>query len=66
VAREALDRRFQVGGVRVHVALRDVELGLGAMRPLGRFQAERDLKTFHRVFLRFANPAYTVSKTTEL
>lgn len=33
---------------------------------LGRFEAERDLTTIHRVFLRFANPAYVIEKTGEL
>jgi hypothetical protein len=29
---------------------------------LGRYEAERDLTTIHRVFLRFANPACTLEK----
>jgi hypothetical protein len=32
---------------------------------LGRFEAERDLTTIHRVFLRAANPAYAVEKFGE-
>lgn len=32
---------------------------------LGRFEAERDLTTIHRVFLRLANPAYTIEKFGE-
>jgi hypothetical protein len=32
---------------------------------LGRFEAERDLTTIHRVFLRMANPAYAVEKMGE-
>jgi len=32
---------------------------------LGRFEAERDLTTIHRVFLRLANPAYVVEKSGE-
>jgi len=33
---------------------------------LGRFSAEHDLTTIHRMFLRFANPAYIIEKTGEL
>ena len=32
---------------------------------LGRYEAERDLTTIHRVFLRFTNPAFIVEKTGE-
>ncbi len=32
---------------------------------LGRFEVERDLTTIHRVFLRLANPAYTIEKFGE-
>ncbi len=32
---------------------------------LGRFEAERDLTTIHRMFLRLANPAYAVEKLGE-
>ncbi len=39
---------------------------LAMLRPLGRFQAESDLRTIHRVFLRLANPGFTVSKVAEL
>ncbi|HVH47177.1 MAG TPA: V4R domain-containing protein [Labilithrix sp.] len=33
---------------------------------LGRYEAEHDLRTIHRVLLRFANPAYVIEKTGEL
>jgi hypothetical protein len=32
---------------------------------LGRFEAERDLTTIHRIFLRMANPAWAIEKTDE-
>ena len=32
---------------------------------LGRYEAEHDLATWHRIFLRFANPAFMVEKTGE-
>jgi hypothetical protein len=32
---------------------------------LGRYEAERDLTTIHRIFLRFTNPAFIVEKTGE-
>jgi predicted hydrocarbon binding protein len=33
---------------------------------LGRYAAENDLKRIHRVFLRMANPAFVLEKSTEL
>jgi predicted hydrocarbon binding protein len=38
---------------------------LALMKDLGRYEAEQDLTTIHRVFLRFANPAFIVEKTGE-
>jgi hypothetical protein len=38
---------------------------LALMKDLGRYEAEHDLKTIHRVFLRFTNPAFIVEKTSE-
>jgi hypothetical protein len=38
---------------------------LSLMKDLGRYEAEKDLKTIHRVFLRFTNPAFIVEKTSE-
>jgi hypothetical protein len=35
---------------------------LSLVLQLGRYEAERDLTTIHRVFLRLANPAYVVEK----
>jgi predicted hydrocarbon binding protein len=32
---------------------------------LGRYEAERDLTTIHRMFLRLANPAFMLDKTAE-
>jgi hypothetical protein len=39
---------------------------MALMSPLGRFAAEHDLRTFHRIFLRFANPAMVIEKSAEL
>ncbi len=38
---------------------------LAFIKELGRFEAEQDLTTIHRVFLRFTNPAFIVEKTSE-
>src|ERR1022692_2806438 len=38
---------------------------LAIVKDLGRYEAEHDLKTIHRVFLRFTNPAFIVEKTSE-
>jgi hypothetical protein len=38
---------------------------LSLMSALGRYEAEKDLTTIHRVFLRFTNPAFIVEKTSE-
>ncbi len=38
---------------------------LSMMKDLGRFEAENDLKTIHRIFLRFTNPAFIVEKTSQ-
>jgi predicted hydrocarbon binding protein len=47
---------------RVHEAI-DRELGGGSvMSELGRFCAERDLTTVHRLFLRMASPSFLFSK----
>lgn len=48
----ALDRMFGAGD-------------LALIAELGRFEAERDLTTIHRVLLRLANPAFIVEKTGE-
>ncbi|HEX8791239.1 MAG TPA: hypothetical protein VF765_09855 [Polyangiaceae bacterium] len=34
------------------------------MAACGRFAAERDLRTIHRLFLRLANPAYVIERST--
>jgi predicted hydrocarbon binding protein len=72
--RELLDSVVAVGWYDLAtyaVLLRQVDAVVGSgdrgtMRALGRFQAARDLKVYHRVFLRFANPSYTIEKTSEL
>jgi len=38
---------------------------LGLMKDLGRYEAEQDLTTIHRFFLRFTNPAFIIEKTSE-
>src|SRR5437868_11352567 len=38
---------------------------LSLMKELGRYEAENDIKTIHRFFLRFTNPAFIVEKTSE-
>ncbi len=38
---------------------------LAVVVQLGRYEAERDLTTIHRVFLRFFNPAFMVEKFAE-
>lgn len=38
---------------------------LALVKELGRFEAEQDLTTIHRVFLRFTNPAFIVEKTSD-
>lgn len=38
---------------------------LGLLKELGRYEAEQDLTTIHRFFLRFTNPAFIVEKTSE-
>jgi hypothetical protein len=35
----------------------------GVMEACGRFAAERDLRTIHRLFLRLANPAYVIERS---
>jgi predicted hydrocarbon binding protein len=52
-------------------SLTAMEQVLGERQPtiiedLGRYAAEQDLKRFHRVFLRMANPAFVLEKATEL
>lgn len=39
---------------------------LALVRDLGRFEAEKDLTTIHRVLLRLANPAFIVEKAGEM
>jgi hypothetical protein len=39
---------------------------LSLLSDLGRYEAEHDFTTIHRVFLRFANPDYVVEKAFEL
>jgi predicted hydrocarbon binding protein len=51
---------------RVNHAFAECCGGLGAARELGRYAAEQDLKTIHRMFLRLANPAYALEKCVEL
>jgi hypothetical protein len=41
------------------------EPGAEAMAAYGSFAAEHDLTTLHRVFFRFANPAYVLEKSTQ-
>lgn len=50
---------------RVHVALADALGGDQAMRALGRFSAEGDLTTVHRLFLRMASPTFLIQKYAE-
>lgn len=38
---------------------------LGLLLQLGRYEAEKDLTTLHRMLLRLASPAYAVEKTAE-
>jgi len=38
---------------------------LSLMKDLGRYEAEKDITTIHRFFLRFTNPAFIVEKTSE-
>ena len=38
---------------------------LGLLIQLGRFEAEKDLTTLHRMLLRLASPAFAVEKTAE-
>jgi hypothetical protein len=50
--------------------IRAVDSALGAgdlalLPALGRFEAERDLTTIHRLFLRMASPAWAIEKTME-
>jgi hypothetical protein len=47
----------------------DAQLGSGdlrAIRPIVRFEAERDLPTIHRLLLKLVNPARVVEKMAEL
>ena len=47
----------------------DQQIGAGDLRaipPIGRFEAERDLPTIHRLLLKMVNPAYVVDKVAEL
>jgi hypothetical protein len=47
----------------------DQQLGAGDLRaipPIGRFEAERDLPTIHRLLLKMVNPSYVVDKMAEL
>jgi hypothetical protein len=39
---------------------------LGAVRPVVRFEAERDVPTIHRMLLRMVKPAYVFEKMAEL
>jgi predicted hydrocarbon binding protein len=52
---------------RVNRAIVDTLGGGGAevIEALGRYSAQQDLKTIHRVFLRMANPAFTLERTAE-
>lgn len=53
--------------VRLFGALVEV-LGKGdrqVLVDLGRFEAEQDLRRIHRMFLRFANPAYVLEKASD-
>jgi hypothetical protein len=50
--------------------IRSVDRVLGAgnlvlLRELGRFEADRDLTTVHRLFIRMASPAWVIEKTME-
>lgn len=71
--REVLNGLVAVGWYELDLYARairaiDRELGagdLGLIAPLGRFEAERDFKTIHRLFFRLANPAYAIEKATE-
>ena len=38
---------------------------LAVLEELGRYSAEHDLTTIHRIFLRVANPAYVLEKSAE-
>jgi|SRR6185437_4503288 len=38
---------------------------LSLVKDLGRYEAEQDLTTVHRFFLRFTNPAFIVEKTSD-
>lgn len=47
----------------------DTEIGQGdlrAIRPITRFEAERDVPTIHRLLLRLTNPAYVLEKMADL
>jgi hypothetical protein len=47
----------------------DQQLGQGdlrAIRPITRFEAERDLPTIHRLLLKMVNPVFVVEKMAEL
>lgn len=50
-----------------HRLLRAIDATLGAgdlalVDEIGRFEADRDLKVVHRLFLRMANPAFVIEK----
>ena len=50
--------------------IRNVDRVLGSgnlmlLRELGRFEADRDLTTVHRLFIRMASPAWVIEKTME-
>ena len=38
---------------------------LGLVAELGRYEAEQDLTTIHRLFMRLANPAFVIEKAAE-
>jgi predicted hydrocarbon binding protein len=71
--REVIDAMISVGWYDVQMYDRinraiEGELGRGdksLMIAIGRYAAEHDLTTIHRVFLRVANPAYVLEKSTE-
>jgi predicted hydrocarbon binding protein len=71
--REALASMIAAGwyDIRLYDRVnRTIDRTLGAgdsalMIAIGRYSAEHDLKTIHRVFLRVANPAYVLEKAAE-
>ncbi len=71
--REVLESLLAVGWYDLALYARlirsfDETLGKGDLaliKPLGRFEAERDLKLVHRLFFRLSNPGYAIEKTTD-